>query len=167
MSDERCPGCGLVRARVDGPTDPYGGASAACWAAFNDVTLKDYGEYRYPAVHRLIVDAYMAQHPNFATPSGRRSVAVHLVGLHLALERKLDGAVIARAMGQVFPAKPDIAPLEPVPPLGALTIEHVHSAGNLEEHTARATEWATAVHRAWSPHRTRVVEWAEAALKRR
>ena len=87
-----CPGCGLVAPINDGPCDPYGGASPACWATFNAVTAKDYGEYQYPEVHRLIVDAYMSQHATFATPAARRSVVVHLIGLHLVLERGMKGA---------------------------------------------------------------------------
>jgi hypothetical protein len=107
----KCHGCGVVLASVSGASDPYGVASPACWAMFNEVTVKDYGEYRYPEVHRQIVDAYMAQHPSFATAAGRRSVAVHLVGLHLVFDRHLEGAVIRRAMGNIFPDKRDIAPL--------------------------------------------------------
>ena len=48
---------------------------------FCEVTARDFSEYRYPPIHGTIVDAYMAQHAGFATPAGRRSVAVHLVGL--------------------------------------------------------------------------------------
>ena len=161
---ETCLGCGIVRPPVEGVTDPYGGASASCWALFNEVTLKDFGEYRYPPIHRLLIDAYMAQHPGYATAAGRRSVVVHLVGLHLALDRDLDNAVIVRAIGRVFPDKPDIAPLIPVPPHGALTVTHVHAARSLEKHTACAREWAVSVWSAWSFHRERVVASANAAL---
>ena len=72
-----CPGCGLVALVNNGPCDPNGGSSPACWATFNAVTAKNYGEYQYPDVHRLIVDAYMSQHATFATPAGRRFVVVH------------------------------------------------------------------------------------------
>jgi hypothetical protein len=161
----RCPGCGLAGA-AEGPTDPYGGASPACWATFQAVTVRDYGEFQYPAVHGLIVDSYMAQHPGYATASGRRSVAVHLVGLCLALERDLTEGVKRRVMAGVFPDKPDLAPLAPVPPLGALTIASLVDAPDLEAHSARARAWAEAVWRAWSPFHPRVRAWADAAAAR-
>lgn len=123
---------------------------------FNEVCVRDYGEYRYPDVHRLIVDAYMAQHPGYATPAGRRSVAAHLVGLSCTFDEGIAGKNVARVLGTVFPDKRDIPPLEPIPPLGALTVAHVHAAANLEQHAARATEWARAVWQAWSPHHPRI-----------
>ena len=82
-----CPDCGALTPDVDGPTHPYVGASVGCWAMYGEVLAKEYGEYRYPSVHRLTVDAYSVQHPG--TPSRRsiQSVAVHLVSLYLVLER--------------------------------------------------------------------------------
>jgi Family of unknown function (DUF5946) len=121
-----CPGCGLVALVNDGPCDPYGGSSPACWATFNEVALKDYGEYQYPEVHRLIVDAYMSQHATFATPAARRSVGVHLVGLHLVLELGMRGAAVGRTLGQVFPAKRDVPSLAPKPLPGPMTSEDAH-----------------------------------------
>jgi hypothetical protein len=169
IATDRCPGCGLVGPAdvpPEAPTDPYGGASPACWATFQQVTVRDYGEFQYPAVHRSIVDAYMAQHPGYATPAGRRSVAVHLVGLCLVVERGLDEAAVRRIMAAVFPGKPDIAPLAPVPPLGELTVASVLDAPDLEAHTARARAWAEAVWRAWAPFHPRVRAWADDAQAR-
>jgi uncharacterized protein DUF5946 len=157
---DRCPGCGVVGA-ADGPTDPYGGASPACWALFLEVTAREYGALRYPAVHRLVVDAYMAQHPGYATPAGRRSVVVHLVGLCLTLERDLDDAHVRRIMGSVFPGKPDVAPLAPVPPLGEVTVASMLDAPDLDAHVARARAWAQAVWRAWAPFHAQVRAWAD------
>jgi len=158
-----CPGCGLVAPHLDGPTDPYGGASSACWAAFQRVTVRDYEEFRYPEAHRLIVDAYMSQHPGYATPAGRRSVAVHLVGLYLAIEGGAAGKSIGGVLAQVFPDKRDIAPLEPVPPLGELTVASLLDAPDLTSHSRLAHVWAEAVWRAWTPFHSRVRELAARA----
>ena len=160
---DACPGCGLVATARDGPTDPYGGASPACWAAFQRVTVRDYEEFRYPEAHRLIVDAYMSQHPGTATPAGRRSVAVHLVGLYLALERGLAGQAVGSVLAHVFPDKQDIAPLEPVPPPGALTVASLLDAPDLTSHSRLARAWAEAVWRAWTPVHARVRAWAQQA----
>jgi hypothetical protein len=161
----RCPGCGLAGAS-DGQTDPYGGASPACWAIFQQVLVRDYGEFQYPAVHPQIVDAYMAQHPGYATAAGRRSVAVHLVGLCLAVERGLDQAHVRRIMTSVFPGKPDLAPLAPVPDLREITVASMTGATDLEDHAARARTWAEAVWRAWIPFHARVRAWADDAAAR-
>ena len=168
MSDSICPGCGLRALALEGAADPYGGASPACWAAFGEVLAQDYGEYRYPEVHRFIVDAYMAQHPGYATAAGRRSVAVHLVSLHLALEKDASVEHGRRALSRgIFPDKRDPGALEPIPPLGEVTVASMAAARDLEEHSARARVWAEAVWRAWAPHHARVRGWAAEAAARR
>jgi hypothetical protein len=45
-------GCGALLPDVNGPTHPYLGASASCWAVYGEVLAREYGEYRYPPVHR-------------------------------------------------------------------------------------------------------------------
>jgi hypothetical protein len=159
-----CPGCGLVAPLVEGPCDPYGGSSPACWATFNAVTVKEFGEYQYPDVHRLIVDAYMTQHAVFTTPSARRSVVVHLVGLHLAFERGMKGPMVGRTMGQVFPDKRDPPALSPKPPPGPLTIASVLAARDVEDHDRRGRAWAQSVWTAWAPHHARIRAFADQAL---
>jgi hypothetical protein len=159
-----CPGCGLVLPVIDGAADPYAGASPACWAVFGQVTARDYGEFQYPDVHRLIVDAYMSQHPGFATPAGRRSVVVHLVGLLLVLERGAAGRAVGEIMGNVFPDKRDIAPLEPVPWLGELTVASLLDAPDLTAHSQRARRWAEAVWRAWAPFHEQIRAFADEAV---
>ncbi|MBS2027025.1 MAG: hypothetical protein JST54_03890 [Deltaproteobacteria bacterium] len=165
-SSEACPGCGLVAPALDGPRDPYGGSSPACWAAFGEVTAKDYGEFRYPEVHRLIVDAYMAQHAMFDAPAARRSAVVHLIGLHLALDRGLSGPAVSKAMGVVFPKKEDPAPLAPRPPPGGLTVASVLAAKDLEAHTRLARAWAASVWASWSAHHAEIRALADAAVSR-
>ena len=125
---------------------------------FGEVCAKDFGEYEYPDVHRWIVDAYMAQHPSFATPAGRRSVAVHFVGLYCTFEERLSVKEIVRTLAGVFPDKRDVPPFDPVPRLSEVTIASVHSATNKIEHSERAMAWARAVWRAWAPHHSRVRE---------
>jgi hypothetical protein len=131
------------------------------------VTVRDYGEFRYPEVHRLIVDAYMSQHPGYATPAGRRSVAVHLVGLCLALERGATGKAIGEIMARVFPDKQDIAPLEPIPAPTAITVASLLDAPDLASHSRLARAWAETVWRSWTPAHERVRQWADQATARR
>jgi hypothetical protein len=125
---------------------------------FGEVCAKDFGEYGYPDVHRSIVDAYMAQHPSFGTPAGRRSVAVHLVGLYCTIEKQLSAKEVIRALAGVFPDKRDVPPFAPVPRLSDVTVASVHAATNKIEHGERAIAWAGAVWQAWAPHHARVRE---------
>ena len=158
-----CPGCGFIAPVVEGPVDPYGGASAACWATFGQVTLRDYGEFQYPNAHRLIVDAYMSQHPGFKTAAGRRSVPVHLVGLLLVLERGATGKAVGDILARVFPDKRDVAHLDPVPWLGEITVASMLDAPDLATHSRRARAWAEAVWTAWTPFHAQIRAWADAA----
>ena len=85
-----CVGCGALVPEIEGPTHRYLGASPGCWAVYGEVLEKEYGDYlRYAPVHRLTVDAYAAQHPGVPSPQSIQSVAVHLIRLHLVLERGL------------------------------------------------------------------------------
>jgi len=151
---------------VDGPVDPYGGASAACWAAFGQVTLRDFAEFQSPPVLRLIVDAYMSQHPGLGTAAGRRSVAVHLVGLCLVLERGASGKVVGHTLAQVYPDKRDIAAFDPVPWLGEVTVASMLDAHDLASHSRQARVWAEAVWRAWAAVHPRIRAWADEATAR-
>jgi hypothetical protein len=166
-SIERCPSCGLRRAAISGAVDPYGASTPSCWAAFNEVLVRDFSAWQ-PLRHRLTVDAYMAQHPSFATPSGRRSVLTHLVGLHAALELQLAPKVIGRLLGAAFPDKSDraVPALEPIPDLTAITVAHLSSAVCADDHDRLNREWAASVWQAWHRHHSAVRALAEQASRR-
>jgi hypothetical protein len=108
----------------------------------------------------------MSQHPGFRTPAGRRSVAVHLVGLRLVLERGATGKAVGDILARVFPDKRDIAPLEPVPWLGEITVASMIDAPDLAAHSHRARLWAEAVWRAWTPVHARIRAWADEASEK-
>ena len=157
---ERCVGCGAQVPRVDGPTHPYIGASAGCWAIFGEILAKEYGEWRYPPIHRLTVDAYAVQHPG--TPSRRsiQSVAVHLVSLYLVLEGGYDFRAATKAKNGVLRHRDHFVWLDPPPSLGKMTVLDVHMAVDLAEHTELVERWARGVWDAWSPHHETVRRWA-------
>lgn len=161
----RCPGCGLRLPGNDGPTHRYIGASPECWAAFGEVSGKEYGDLRYARVHGLTVDAYCAQHPGEPSPQAVRSVAVHLIGLCLQMERDLSPdelyAVHKRVSSLAKSGKKDIRWLEPPESLGGRTILYVLDANGPDEHAERVREWARSVWEAWSSHHEIVRRWAE------
>jgi Family of unknown function (DUF5946) len=150
-----CPGCGVRLPTVGGAVDPYAGSSAACWALFGQVRLSQYAEP--DANGQLAVDAYMAQHPGYATAAGRRSVLVHLVGLCLAIERSMPAAFVTPALGRVLPGKPDVPALLPVPASYGVTVTLAHEATGPDDRRARVERWARDVWRSWAPHREYVL----------
>ena len=122
---------------------------------------KEYGDYsRYAPVHRLTVDAYAAQHPG--TPSRRsvQSVAVHLIRLHLQLERGLPHDKANAAMLLISSRSHDFVWLEPPTPIGDVTVLDVLAAKGPQEHADGVRRWAESVWEAWSPHHETVRRWA-------
>ena len=159
-----CPGCGAFVADIDGPTHRYIGASPGCWAAYGELSEKEAGDFRFMRSHQMIVDAYCVQHPGKPSPQAIRSVAVHLVGLHLQLERKpsAEGLYAARqrvaSLGKE--GKLNLFWLEPPASPGEITVLDVIGADDHAEYTERAREWARSVWVAWSEHHETVRRWA-------
>ena len=143
------------------PARSYVGASPGCWAVFLEVLEKEYGDYRYASVHRLTVDAYMAQHPGTPSRQAVRSVAVHLIGLYLALERGRSFGDATKAMQKTANRKLDLVWLDPPALLGDTTVLDVRPARDPAEHRERVERWAWSVWEAWSPHHETVRWWAD------
>jgi hypothetical protein len=155
-----CLGCGAFLPDKDGPSHPYLGASPACWAVYGEVLSREYGEYRYPSVHRLTVDAYSVQHPG--TPSRRsiQSVAVHLVGLYLVLMRGFPAEKAIEGMRRALRERQQFVWLPPPSSLGTRTILDVRNTTTLAKHEEAVKRWAESVWQAWSRHHETVRQWA-------
>ena len=83
---EACVGCGAVLPAVPGgATHRYMTSSAACWSAFNELSLLENGVFA-----ALTVDAFAVQHPGIPSPQTTQSVAIHLMVLHGVLKRGLE-----------------------------------------------------------------------------
>ena len=123
---------------------------------------REYADYeRFAPVHRLTVDAYAAQHPGTPSPQSIGSVGVHLVRLHLQLERGLPPARANDAMlGISSRLKKDFVWLEPPTSLGDVTVIYVLEAEDPDDHMRRVRAWATSVWGAWKPHHETVRRWA-------
>lgn len=121
---------------------------------------REYGEYRYPKVHALTVDTYMAQRPD--TPSRRsiRSVALHLIGLYLTLEQGHDVRRVIAERQQMLKRGASFTWLEPPKDMGPLTIADVHATESLEQHARAVRAWAASVWAAWQVHHAEIRCWA-------
>ena len=157
-----CVGCGAHVPDEHGPTHPYIGASTGCWRLYGEVLAREYEDYeRYAPVHRLTVDAYAAQHPGVPSRRSIRSVGVHLIRLHLQLERGLPHDRANAAMLHVSSRLGDgFVWLEPPDNLGDVTVLDVRDAHNADEHTRRVRAWAASVWGAWATHHETVRRWA-------
>jgi hypothetical protein len=159
-----CVGCGALVPDAEGPTHRYIGASPGCWAAYGRLSEKEASDFRYMRCHQLSVDAYCAQHPGELSPQSIRSVAVHLVGLHLQLERETstEGLYAARqriaSLGKE--GKLDLMWLEPPTSMGGVTVLRALETEGAEEYGKVARVWAKSVWEAWSAYHEIVRRWA-------
>jgi hypothetical protein len=146
-----CIGCRAMVADIDGPTFRYpDAASPGCWKIYCDILAKEYGEWRYPPIHRLTVDAYTVQHPGRQTLQTAQSVTVHLISMYLVLERGYDFQQATEVMGRVIKEhKKDFVWLNPPDNRGDITVLDVSKARDLEEHTGMVKQWALSAWHAW------------------
>ena len=158
--DIPCIGCGALVPDIEGPTHPYMLAAPACWRRYGDVLALEYGEYGYPACHRLTVDAYAAQHPGRPSRRAIQSVGVHLVSLLLVLEQGLNAKSATARMREMLRHADTFSWLTPPSFAGRMTILDVARASGLDEHQRRVREWAESVWAAWGPHHATVRAWA-------
>lgn len=160
----RCPGCGLEALPTNTPYDRYFNASPACWSVFQEVLAAEFqNAILFGQVHQLSVDAYAAQHAGGPHPD--KSVCLHLVGLHLALERGIAPVKVAgylQRFAKAAPSWPHFAPPDRVP----ITVLDVATAASIQEHALRVRRWATQVWRAWGDQHQRSPSWQTRASSR-
>jgi hypothetical protein len=96
MSVQRvsCRWCGALGPDVSGPVHKYVPSAPGCWQIFGQLQADESLRFGYPPVHRLVVDAYMAQHPGDGSDRrDRQSVFVHLA------DRRADKPVTVSSNG--------------------------------------------------------------------
>jgi hypothetical protein len=160
-----CPDCKAALPTVDADRHPYLGGSAACWALYGRLLAKEYGDPAYMRAHRMTVDAYAAQHPGLPEPRTIQSIHVHLVGLYLTLERRLDADFARKVIARVTLQKDRLHWLTPPGSLGGVTVADVMAAATADDHQAAVTRWACAVWEAWRSHHDEVIALAKRTLE--
>ena len=150
--------CGVRLPRAQVPTHPYVPASSGCWEAFGLLQVDEYERFGYSTHHGLIVDAYMASHPDPRDPRNRRSVMLHLCGLHAMLE--LGFSTERRiALLQMLAHREAPALMWSAPP--ARTVVEMLFADDEQDLQARAGDWASSVWQAWGPEQQMVRDLVE------
>jgi hypothetical protein len=155
-----CPGCGIELETVAGPTDPYGGASSACWKLYSESISRALAGPEFAEARRLAADAYLAQHPSRASRAAVQSVWVHLAGLYLFLVKKTPGVFIARVQSRMTEAKDEFEWLAPPAAPSALNCSVLVKAETVDDGLKAAKAWADSVWQAWSPWHGKIAETA-------
>jgi hypothetical protein len=143
----------------------YVPGAPGCWQLFGQVQADEALRFGYPAVHRLVVDAYMAQHPGDGHDRrDRQSLFVHLAGLCAVLERHLPPAQATNVQRRVVQSRNDFPLLLRDDGPGDLTVADLVGARDLADYEARATAWGHAVWRSWARQHTLFREVVISAL---
>jgi hypothetical protein len=160
---ETCPGCGAVLSVIpDGAIHRYMTSSAACWSAFNSLSLLENGEFS-----PLLVDAFAVHHPGTPSPQTVQSVAIHLMVLHGVMKR---GFAPSQALWlRQRPGRPSqIAKhdrfhwLTPPELTQGMTVSDVIAAATPLERSAWLKQWVTKLYALWSAaYEAQIAAWFE------
>jgi len=164
LQDVHCPGCGLsMPRREDAIYDGYYNASPECWSVYGEVLADEYSNvFLFGRIHQLTVDTYAVQHAGGKHPD--KSVAVHLCGLHLVLDRGLQPTSVPPLLQQIA-SQVDVWPHFPPPsqPV-AMTVFDVAIAGSVEDHIKLVREWSRLMWQAWSRHHPQIASFVSQHL---
>ena len=157
MTFERCFSCFASVARIEGPTHAYLLSSPGCWKLFTDLleALRVDGLAGTDALQNA-VDAFAVQHPGSPGRREAQSVHVHLVSLHLGLERGFDAHARIRAMQALLRGRPSFDWLEPPAFDGTLTVADAAACRTAAGRRETVAAWSASVWEAWKPHRAAV-----------
>jgi hypothetical protein len=159
-----CPGCRIVLPVSAGPTHAYVGASPACWELYCRLTAAPYARRVGTPLRRLVEDTYAVQHPGKPDRRCLQSVAVHLMGLCVLLERGGEERRLAPVLGKMPTRRTlDLHWLTPPARNGSLTVADALEGGFGDAHAATVEAWARSVWKAWTPHHATVRGWLDAS----
>ena len=110
----------------------------------------------FGGVHQLTVDTYAVQHAGGPHPD--KSIAIHLCGLHLVLERGVAPTSVPRLHQRLADAVQAWPHFPPPADRGRLTVLDVALADSVGAHIQMVREWARVVWGAWSPYHAEVAD---------
>lgn len=156
LRESTCPGCGLQMPVSD--TAAYQGyynTSPECWDVYTEVLGSEFSNaVLFGQVHQLTVDTYAVQHSGAVHPD--KSIAIHLCGLHLVLDRGMAPTSVPRLLQRLADAVQVWSHFPPPTDRGTLTVFDVALSDSVEEHIKSVREWAGMVWAAWSQHHAEI-----------
>jgi hypothetical protein len=152
LKETTCPGCGLRMPASERATyQGYYNTSPECWEVYTEVLGSEYSDPTlFGQVHQLSVDTYAVQHAGGAHPD--KSIAIHLCGLHLVLERGVAPTNVPRLLQRLAAVVQAWPHFPPPADRGRLMALDVALSDSVEAHIETVREWAGVVWGAWSPH---------------
>ena len=151
-----CFSCGALAPDIEGPSHKYMLSSPGCWALYGEILARDYSEFKYPPVHRLVVDAYAVQHPGKPMRQAIQSVVVHLIGLCLSIEKGMEAKQVTQAIGRATQFSEKFVWLDPPGNMGSITVADAVKTKTLEEYDRQGRAWARSVWEAWAVHHAQI-----------
>jgi hypothetical protein len=139
-----CPGCGLT-------------SDEPCQSLFEQAIARDFSDYRYGRLHRLLVDCYCLQHPDRYCASAK-SLMAHLGGLYCAMERGGDPEAY-RALQASLNGNPVLERPKTPTERGTGTIADVLRAADPEAHARIVQAWAQSIWGAYAPLHPWAQDW--------
>ena len=159
-----CPGCGVELAVLDAPTPVHVDASAACWALYGRLLVRQYTEISDGRVHRLTIATYAVQHPAMRERRPPASMTLELIALCLLLERGASVGRTTTRLAGILERPPALHRLEPPRPNGTINVSDVAAAHTPGEHARLVHCWARDVWQAWAPQHAQVRRWIDASF---
>ena len=165
LRESTCPGCGLRMPVSDTAAyEGYYNTSPECWDVYTEVLGSDFSNaVLFGQVHQLTVDTYAVQHAGGIHKD--KSVAIHLCGLYLVLDRGIPPTSVPKLLQRLADAVETWPHFPPPADMGSLTICDVALSDSIEEHINTVREWAGLVWQAWSQYHDEVADLVSHHLK--
>jgi hypothetical protein len=141
----------------------YYNCSAECWDIYAEVLGREFSTpYIYGNAHQMTVDCYAVQHAGGPHPD--KSVAVHLIGLYLALAHNIPSPELPAHLQRMAASVTDWPHFPPPPPDRTVTVLDVALAADAVEHVRLVREWGTVTWSAWSHYHSEIIIFARQFL---
>ncbi len=156
LRESVCPGCALQMPVSEAAFyDGNYNTSPECWSVYTEVLGSEFSNaVLFGQVHQLTVDTYAVQHAGGKHPD--KSVAIHLAGLHLILDRGVHPPNVPKLHQRLAAAVKTWPHFPPPADAGSVTVFDVALSDSVEEHIKTARVWAALVWKAWSGHHSEV-----------
>jgi hypothetical protein len=148
MAAQRCGGCGRV---VEGGT-------AGCRERFEALLGRDFGDVRFFAVHRLLVDCYCLQHPEDYCASAK-SLAAHLVGLAQIVEGGASPATGSADLRNWLDGNRELGKPELPRERGSMTLADLEGIEEPADWRIAMSRWADSIWAAYAPLHGLARDW--------
>lgn len=141
----------------------YYNASPECWLVYTEVLAEEYGNaVLFGQVHQLTVDTYAVQHAGGPHPD--KSVAVHLCGLHLVLEKNLKPVTVPPMLQRIASGVDHWPHFTSPASIEALTVFDVALTKSMSDHIEAVRRWAGLVWKAWAPQHPEIARFVAKQL---